>query len=244
MKKTLALLLLLAGLSVEAQGRELFWTGADGALWDTHTTNWRNAIGNALSYQNGDIVYFQGTGLNAVKLVGELTPSGVYVYNEGGIYIFVGDGYLSGAMHLDKAFPGTLIISTDNNYTGGTLLSAGTLVMNSEKALGSGPVELRGGGELQLQEHTLYNSVTINGPQTTIGDGTLNGTLTMNAYSVLTLLKDTTITGAISLADGATLNLGKNTVSGAVTLSGSSATIGNGTIEGGLAVADNKSLAL
>lgn len=48
MKKTLALILLLAGLTLAAQGRMLTWTGAVSDEWDTTTANW-------LAYALGDL---------------------------------------------------------------------------------------------------------------------------------------------------------------------------------------------
>ena len=48
MKKTLALILLLPGLTLEAQGRTLTWTGAVSDEWDTTTANW-------LAYALGDL---------------------------------------------------------------------------------------------------------------------------------------------------------------------------------------------
>ncbi len=246
MKKTLALLLLLAGLSVEAHGKELYWAGENEAVWDEHTTNWRDAFGNAQSYKDGDAVNFLGTeaGAVTVQLAGTLKPLSVVVSftDPEHSFTFAWYGNLSGDMCLRMVSLGKLIISTENFYRGGTRLDSGTLVTNNRNALGYGLVQLVG-GVLQLNGYTLSNSVTITGPQTTLGGGTLNGTLTMEERSGLTLLEDTKISGAISLAEGATLNLGKNTISGSVTLSGS-ATIGNGTVEGGLTVADNKSLVL
>lgn len=48
MKKTFALILLLAGLTLAAQGRTLTWTGAVSDEWDTTTANW-------LAYALGDL---------------------------------------------------------------------------------------------------------------------------------------------------------------------------------------------
>ena len=45
MKKTLALLLLLAGLSVEAQEKTLTWTGAKSYDWNSWDANWLDEDG-------------------------------------------------------------------------------------------------------------------------------------------------------------------------------------------------------
>jgi fibronectin-binding autotransporter adhesin len=46
---------------------------------------------------------------------------------------------LLGTGGLNKADNGTLILSGDNTYTGGTVISGGTLVAASNNALGTGP---------------------------------------------------------------------------------------------------------
>ena len=60
-----------------------------------------------------------------------------------------GDGSIS------KAGDGTLILSHDNSYTGGTVLEGGTLVANTRNALSSGSVTLEGGVLRLGSTHTL-----------------------------------------------------------------------------------------
>jgi autotransporter-associated beta strand protein len=60
-----------------------------------------------------------------------------------------GDGSIS------KAGDGTLILSHDNSYTGGTVLDKGILVANSSNALSSGSVILQGGVLRLGSTHTL-----------------------------------------------------------------------------------------
>ena len=52
---------------------------------------------------------------------------------------------ITGTGSISKRGLGTLILSHDNSYTGGTVLKEGTLVANTRNALSSGSVTLEGG---------------------------------------------------------------------------------------------------
>ena len=54
-------------------------------------------------------------------------------------------GVIGGNGVLIKDGPGTLILTGTNTYTGGTDINAGTVVVDSYKNLGKGPIRLRGG---------------------------------------------------------------------------------------------------
>ena len=249
MKKTLALLLLLAGLSVEAQGELLNWNGGeDKMFWDKVSKNWLDQNGQAVSYQDGYWVNFYDSGSGIVMLPELLEPSEVDVDNSvGHDYTFVSIGGLTGKMMLIKYGEGKLTIKTSNDYTGDTIISKGTIVVGDKMALGRSRIVMSNysGGlpTLDLGKYSISNSVVVEHGYASIGNGTLSRDLTLEKKSHLTLLENTTITGNISLGDGATFNLADNSVTGAVTLAGS-ATIGNGTINGNMAVAEGKSLAL
>jgi autotransporter-associated beta strand protein len=49
-------------------------------------------------------------------------------------------GTISGAGSVTQGGSGTTVLSAINTYTGGTVLNAGTLVVNSVQALGVGDV--------------------------------------------------------------------------------------------------------
>jgi len=59
------------------------------------------------------------------------------------------DAEIIGPSSISKIGTGTLILSHDNSYAGGTVLKEGILVANTSNALSSGPVTLQG-GELRL----------------------------------------------------------------------------------------------
>ena len=94
-------------------------------------------------------------------------------------------GYLAdgnGALALVKVGTGTLTLSTDNGYSGGSALNAGTVVLGIGGALGSGPVTLAG-GTMQMNAQTLGNNLaaatgTASIIENSVNNGTLNGNLT------------------------------------------------------------------
>ena len=119
----------------------------------------------------------------------------------------------------------------------------------------TGGVTLENGAAFDMGGNSFHiggsdgNKVVLNGGAT-IGNGKLDGTLSVAEYKSLTLLAGTTITGGVTLANGATLDMGGNTfytTAGAaenkLALNGH-ATIGNGRLEGDLTVAASKHLNL
>ena len=178
-----------------------------------------------------------------VELNGELAPKSVLVENsEGHDYTFTGKGKLIGETVLVKQGAGTLTVNTANDYAGGTTIAGGTLVMGRNDALGSGEVKLED-AKLDLNEHTLDNKISVTGEHAYLGNGRLDGNLTVENGGKLTLLEHTTITEAIILGNGAALDLGGNTSSCTITLKGN-ATLGNGTLIKDISVGDGKTLTL
>ncbi len=245
MKKTLALLLLLAGLSVEAQAVTLTWNGGS-MEWNTTDDNWLQDE-TAAKYTDGADVVFGDTGCGRVTLVGSFEPKSVLVENTPGhTYFFNGNGNLTGTMQLTKEGEGKLTITTANDYTGGTVIKGGTLQMGNAKALGNGTITLGDNSILDLGDNTISNSITLQG-NATIGNGKIDGTITgglnVTENKSLTLMANASISGSIYLGAYAALDLGDNTISNSITLQ-NSAWIGNGKIESDLYVAEGETLAL
>lgn len=134
----------------------LTWSAEAGRIWNNQDANW--SLGE---YSFGDAdgmnVEFTDAASGDVTLVGALAPESVLVNNSAGHdYTFTGAGRLTGAMRLAKEGAGKLTINTANNYSGGTLIAGGTVVMGNEDALGSGPVSLINGGELTTSGNLLH----------------------------------------------------------------------------------------
>ncbi|EOJ6557597.1 autotransporter outer membrane beta-barrel domain-containing protein [Salmonella enterica subsp. enterica serovar Senftenberg] len=99
---------------------------------------------------------------------GDVTDNAVLELNTGGDF----DNAISGSGQVVKSGDETLTLSGANSYTGGTLISGGTLVATSVEALGSGDVtdnavlELNTGG-------TFDNAISGSGQVVKSGDKTL-----------------------------------------------------------------------
>ena len=219
------------------------WIGEQSRAWNTEDFNWKQGD-NTYQYKDDVAVVFNDEGKERnVELNGELAPKSVLVENsEGHDYTFTGKGKLIGETVLVKQGAGTLTVNTANDYAGGTTIAGGTLVMGRNDALGSGEVKLED-AKLDLNEHTLDNKISVTGEHAYLGNGRLDGNLTVENGGKLTLLEHTTITEAIILGNGAALDLGGNTSSCTITLKGN-ATLGNGTLIKDISVGDGKTLTL
>ena len=224
------------------------WTGAANFQWNTQDVNWKQNDATYL-YKDGVAVVFNDTGnAGEVLLNGTLTPRSVLVENsQGHDYTFSGEGEpgedkLTGKTVLVKQGSGKLTINTANEYTGGTTLNGGTLVIGNTKALGTGNVVL-GNATLNLDTLSLANNITVTGQDAYLGNGTLAGTLNVEEDRKLTLLENTSVTKAIHLGDDAVLDMGGNKIDCSITLGGD-VTLGNGEIAQDLTVAEHRYLIL
>ncbi len=132
---------------------KLVWHGDGVNVWDTAATaNWRtnwfyvgNANTNPAPFNVGDTVLFDLTGSNnaAIALVGSLTPGDVRIHAPKNFTFDSSNGSLDGAMKLTKAGAGKVTFNGTNNFTGKTLISEGSFIING--ALPNSPVTVRGG---------------------------------------------------------------------------------------------------
>ncbi|HEV2969686.1 MAG TPA: autotransporter-associated beta strand repeat-containing protein, partial [Pirellulales bacterium] len=137
--------------------------GADN-LWNATSSNWNNGAANT-TYSDGAQVTFNdnnpsNTAANyAVTLNTTVSPASVTVNNSNGNYVIGGTGSIAGTTALSKSGTGKLTLNTVNTYTGGTNVSAGTLVAGVTGALPSGAVSITG-GTLQLAPSTGLATIT------------------------------------------------------------------------------------
>ncbi|CAN5580088.1 hypothetical protein BH09VER1_BH09VER1_32260 [soil metagenome] len=170
------------------------YTGGSNILSGTVTMANANALGTTgqVSISSGATLNASTYGLNLARLsgvgpaatTGTVTSSGTYSYNSSSTANVA--NVLAGSASLTKAGNGDLILSGASTYSGGTLISAGLVKINSDTALGTGTITMTGGGLWAWDTaHTLTNAFVF------------NGTFSIGNF--------TTIKGGVSLAGDSTI---------------------------------------
>jgi autotransporter-associated beta strand protein len=142
----------------------------------------------------------------------------------------VTDAGAAGGINANGA--GVVILTGVNTYTGGTTLTAGSLYVGNNNALGTGDLTING-GNFQAKAGTVVsvaNNITVNSDfaiggnssLTLTGDVDLGGAtriITLNNTSDLTTLSGVVSNGGLTTAGAETLTLGGvNTYTGATTI--------------------------
>jgi autotransporter-associated beta strand protein len=143
----------------------LTWNNAGGDnLWNTVSSNWNNGSSNT-TYSDGAQITFNDNnpsntaGNYNVTLNTTVSPGSVTVNNSNGNYVIGGTGSIAGTTALSKSGSSKVTLNTVNTYTGGTTVTAGTLVAGVAGALPSGAVSITG-GTLQLAASTGLTTLT------------------------------------------------------------------------------------
>ncbi|EDZ6282818.1 autotransporter outer membrane beta-barrel domain-containing protein [Salmonella enterica subsp. enterica serovar Havana] len=218
---------------------------------ETLTLSGANSYSGGTTISGGTLV---ATNVEALGS-GDVTDNATLELNTGGTF----DNVISGSGQVVKSGDDALTLSGNNSYTGGTLISDGTLVASNVEALGSGDVtndavlELNTGGDFD-------NAISGSGQVVKSGDKTL--TLSgANSYTGGTTISGGTLVatnvdalGTGDVIDNATLELNTggdfdNAISGSgqvvksgdktLTLSGANSYSGATTISGGTLIAAN-----
>jgi autotransporter-associated beta strand protein len=140
----------------------------------------------------------------------------------------------SAAAVINQAGSGSTTLSGGNGYTGLTTVSAGTLVVTNDSALGgTGTGTTVSGGTLDVQANIGAEPITLSGGalKTTTGTGAIAGDITLSSASTITVDGALTLSGAISGSNNLTKEgSGSLNLTGANTYSGGSTTINAGTV--------------
>lgn len=161
--------------------------------------NTANTYGGGTAVNGGSVTLGTGSalGIGAVALnAGTLDINGQSVGNAIGLNggFLVGNGTLGGSLSgtggIAKTTSGTLTLAAGGSYSGGTLLSAGTLAVTANYALGAGPLTLAGGtlqftGDVALTNDLVAQAATTVAVAISGGSvdlfGNLSGSGTINA---------------------------------------------------------------
>jgi fibronectin-binding autotransporter adhesin len=188
------------------------WSGAVSNAWDVNTTqNW-TASGSPTTYlqstNGGQAVVFDdtATGNFNVNLTTALSPSSVTVTNSINTYTFSGAGKITGSASLVKTGTGTLIITTANDYTGGTTVSGGTLQIGDGTNSGALPGNTTNNAALAFKPGV--NGIAVAG---SIGG---SGTIAILGANIVTFSGTNSYSGGTTITGG-TLNINSDSALGA-----------------------------
>ncbi|MDL4245111.1 fibronectin-binding autotransporter adhesin ShdA [Salmonella enterica] len=233
----------------------------------TATSNWN---GSKLTKQGDGTLILSNTGndygdteidggILAAKDAAALGTGDVTIAESATLALSQGtlDNNVTGGGQIVKSGSDDLIVTGDNNYSGGTTITGGTLTADHADSLGSGDID--NSGVLKVGEGDLENTLSGSGSLVKTGTGelTLSGD---NTYSGGTTITGGTLTAdhADSLGSGDIDNSGvlkvgegelKNTLfgsgslvktgTGVLTLSGDNTYSGGTTISDGTLIADH-----
>nr|WP_284691567.1 autotransporter outer membrane beta-barrel domain-containing protein [Pinirhizobacter soli] len=176
--------------------------------------------GPAMLTLTGDNVYSAGTTISSGtlqlgnggtlgSLVGNVLNNGTLAFNRSNALTF--NGIISGSGSVSQLGTGTTTLTADQTYTGGTLISAGTLQLGNGGTSGSLVGNVVNNGALSINR-----SDTVTLPGVISGSGRL-----VNAGAGTTILAaDNTYTGGTTISAG-TLQLGNGNGNGSGSGSGS-----------------------
>jgi autotransporter-associated beta strand protein len=205
------------------------WNPGATANWNSTDTNWLKN-GTPGKFAAGDIVHFDDTGVslqggNVVVDAAGVSPTSIIVSNNSGTYTFSG-GSIGGNGSLSKSGAGTLVLTANNSYAGGTNITGGVVEFTADHQLGN-PA-----GALSINNATLKSDLTVAGsnllldparavngnsatidiaPSTTLtvqGNATFGGTLTLANSGTLALTGGTRNLGSVTFATASKLKIG------------------------------------
>ena len=137
------------------QQAKLTWVS--GSTFDNSSTNFvlQDEITRS-AFTDGDDVMFDISGNNSAEIMmnSDRAPSKLWAINpKGKDYILGGTGRLTGSMELVKSQNGKFTLNGNHTYTGKTIISEGTLILNGSS---NSPIDVRAKG-------TLGGNVVLNG---------------------------------------------------------------------------------
>lgn len=225
----------------------LTWNLTTAGTWNTTSTNWTTGSGS-VAYANGDNATFSNTAGGAVTLSGTLTPGTVTVSAASGTCTFTGataTDKISGTTSLAKSGAGVLALTSANDFSGGTTITAGTVQIGATAALGIGSITLNGSGASLENTSgsllTVLNALTVGTSGGSINAGvagtTLSGAVNHGGALTKSGAGNVTLSGLITSSAGAAFNVS----AGYLTIGQTTGTVkvfGNSSLTGNLVLAN------
>ena len=209
--------------------KSLTWSGTGGGTWNLKSATRFNADADTFAW--GDHVTFSGPSANTtVTLAGELRPASLTVAGDTS-YTLAGSAgnFLAGTMALTKTGGSTLTLSGPHTFSGGTVVSQGTVVYtgSSDNGLGSAGITLGDANSganavalLLTNGRSINNAITVSSAAT--GPVTLGFSGSGGSY--------TTFTGGVTLQRDLIIQAG---TTDRLTFTGAITGTGNITVQGG-----------
>jgi fibronectin-binding autotransporter adhesin len=172
-----------------------------------------------------------GSGGAGGAIQGDVANAGVLAFNRSGTQTFAGQ--ISGTGHLEHMGPGTMVLTADNSYTGGTTIFSGTL------QLGYGAT---GGTTGWITGDVTTNAaLTFNRSDDLSFDGLISGGggIIKNGTGTITLTADNSYSSSTTVNTGTLLINGDQTAATGLTAVAPNATLGGDGIIGGDTVVDD-----
>ena len=216
-------------------GANLTITGADEGAYAGFTgMSFTGALGDYSITGTGSLGFNTGTSIIGDGARTHTLDVNLVTVGEGltfdGAASYIVSGVISGTIVI-KSSTGTLTLSGDNSYTGGTTLNVGsTIILGHDDALGTGTLTLGGAGTIQASADgrdignaiTLDNGLTVSGGFNLVLSGVISGASTLTTDmtaddDTLTLSGNNDYSGGTTLTQG-TIILGHNAALGTGTL--------------------------
>jgi autotransporter-associated beta strand protein len=166
-----------------------------------------NALGTGSTQLNNASIGFAFANPTVYNLTGDpssvidLAPAATLTIQTDNSNVDYYQGTITGsaASQVVKTGAGVQYLQGTGNYTGGTTVAAGTLIVGSDGAIGPGPVTVQSGAQLDVDSTaTLTNALTLDSGSTVGGQGTL------------------AVPGGLTIAGGAEVMPGNNVAGGRI----------------------------
>ena len=186
-----------------------------------------------------------GNGGTTGSVTGNITDNGSLVFNRSDALTY--GATISGTGNVRQTGTNVLTLSASNSYTGGTTISAGTLGLGNDQAIGTGSVTIIGGGIRAVgTSRTLSNALFTSGTFTLGRSTNFTGTTTLNANTTIIGTNpdgpanaESVFSGPIVGNFGVTIAEGSGTVglgTGDISFSGNNTYTGGTTLRARLAI--------